>query len=149
MTNYMEEALREAQQAFDEDEVPIGCVVVCGDRIVARAHNTKIADDNSLMHAEVKALVAAQRALGTKYLYDCDLYVTLEPCAMCAGAMINARLGKLHFALREPKTGCCGSVFQLLDGTFNHTVAIEEGDGEEASKELLQRFFRQKRRKDE
>ena len=146
MEEYAQAALDEAKKAFDEDEVPIGCVIVANGEIIAREHNTKIADDDSLMHAEMKALHKAQKALKTKYLYDCELYVTTEPCAMCAGAMVNARLGKLYFGLREPKTGCCGSVVNLLDGKFNHTVEVEEGFKKDEILDLLQRFFRQKRR---
>jgi tRNA(adenine34) deaminase len=146
----MLEALSEAQKAYDGNEVPIGCVVVCGGRIIAREHNTKIADNDSLRHAELKALTAAQKILKTKYLYDCELYVTVEPCAMCAGAMINARLGKLFYALKEPKTGCCGSVYNLLeDGKFNHTVKVSGGMMEDKALILMQKFFREKRGQDE
>ena len=145
MEEYMEAALAEAEKAFSEDEVPIGCVVVSDGKIIAREHNTKIQDNDSLSHAEMKALKAAQRVLGTKYLYDCTMYVTVEPCAMCAGAVVNARLGKLVFAVKEPKTGCCGSVFNLVDGKFNHTCEVVSGIKEEEAKKLLQDFFAKKR----
>lgn len=147
MTEYMAEALKEAKKAFEEDEIPIGCVVVSDGKIIACEHNSKIQDNDSLAHAEMKALFAAQKALGTKYLYDCEMFVTVEPCAMCAGAMVNARLGKLTYAVREPKTGCCGSKFDLIGGCFNHTVQVTTGDGEEEAKELMQAFFAQKRGK--
>lgn len=147
MTNYMEKAMEEAEKAFLEDEVPIGCVIVCNGEIVASEHNTKIKDNNSLAHAEMKALTLAQKKLGTKYLQDCEMFVTLEPCAMCAGAIVNARLGKLHYALREPKTGCCGSKFNLINGCFNHETEVVIGEKEEESKKLMQDFFQKKRGK--
>ena len=145
MREFMEEALLQARIAFSEDEVPIGCVIVHDNKIIVREHNSKIKDNNSLMHAEIKAINSAQKLLNTKYLYDCTMYVTLEPCAMCAGAMVNARLGKLIYALEEPKTGCCGSVMNLLDGKFNHRVEVEKGLCSSQSKELMQEFFKNKR----
>lgn len=145
MREFMEEALLQAKIAFSEDEVPIGCVIVHDNKIIVREHNSKIKDNNSLMHAEIKAINSAQKLLNTKYLYDCTMYVTLEPCAMCAGAMVNARLGKLIYALEEPKTGCCGSVMNLLDGKFNHRVEVEKGLCSSQSKELMQEFFKNKR----
>lgn len=146
MQDFMEEALKEAKKAYKKDEVPVGCVVVCDGKIIARAHNSKISDNDSLAHAEIKALKKAQKFLKTKYLYDCEMFVTLEPCAMCAGAIVNARLGKLHFAVKEPKTGCCGSVCNLVNGTFNHTAEVFCGEKEEEAKKLLQEFFKEKRR---
>lgn len=145
MIEYMQEAFLEAQKAYSEDEVPIGCVIVRNGEIIAKEHNTKIADNNSLLHAEIKALTKAQEVLNTKYLYDCEMYVTLEPCAMCAGAIVNSRLGKLNFALREPKTGCCGSVFNLVDGKFNHKTEVKEGLMKDDVLALMQKFFREKR----
>lgn len=147
MEEYMRDALAEAQKAYEEDEVPIGCVVVCDGEIIARAHNTKIRDDDSMSHAEMKALREAERKKRTKYLYDCTLYVTTEPCAMCAGAIVNCRLGKLVYAVKEPKTGCCGSVFNLVDGAFNHRTEVTQGVLEEEAKALLQKFFKEKRNK--
>lgn len=147
MEEYMEEALREAQKAYEEDEVPIGCVVVCDDEIILREHNTKIRDNDSMSHAEMKALRKAQQITGSKYLYDCTLYVTTEPCAMCAGAIVNCRLGKLVYAVKEPKTGCCGSKFNLVEGAFNHTTEVVAGVKEEEAKALLQKFFKEKRDK--
>ena len=146
MKDFMAEALKEAEKAYKKDEVPVGCVIVRDGRIIARAHNTKISDNDSLAHAEMKALKKAQRKLGVKYLYECEMFVTLEPCAMCAGAIVNARLGKLHYALQEPKTGCCGSVCNLVSGTFNHTAEVESGEREEEAKTMLQEFFKEKRR---
>lgn len=147
MEEYMEAAIAEAEKAFEEDEVPIGCVVVYDGKIIVREHNTKIADNNSLRHAEMKALEKAQRVLQTKYLYDCTMFVTTEPCAMCAGAIVNCRLGKLVYAIREPKTGCCGSKCNLLDGMFNHTTEVVGGVLEERALALMQKFFKEKRNK--
>ena len=145
MEEFMLEALLEAKKAYDEDEVPIGCVVVYQGKIIARSHNTKVSDNNSLCHAEMKALNEAQKTRGTKYLYDAEMYVTLEPCAMCAGAIVNCRLGKLYYALEEPKTGCCGSKYNLVDGKFNHTAIVEKGMNREESLRLMQSFFAKKR----
>ena len=145
MEEFMLEALLEAKKAYDEDEVPIGCVVVYQGKIIARSHNTKMSDNNSLCHAEMKALNEAQKTLGTKYLYDAEMYVTLEPCAMCAGAIVNTRLGTLHYALKEPKSGCCGSVYNLVDGKFNHTTKVIEGERKDEALFLMQEFFKEKR----
>ncbi len=146
----MQLAINEAKQAYQEDEVPIGCIIVDGDgNVIVKEHNTKIQDNDSTSHAELKALKKAQKILNTKYLYDCTMLVTLEPCAMCAGAIINTRLGKLIYALEEPKTGCCGSVYNLLDEPkFNHKVVVEKGIKREEVLKIMQDFFRQKRGKD-
>ena len=145
MEKYMQIALEEARKAFEEDEVPIGCVVVCNDEIIAREHNTKIQDNNSLFHAEMKALYKAQKVLKTKYLYDCTMFVTTEPCAMCAGAIVNTRLGRLVYAVKEPKTGCCGTKCNLVDGMFNHKTEVVSGVCEEEAAELMTTFFKRKR----
>ena len=144
--NFMAEALKEAQQAYSIDEVPIGCVVVCEGKIIARGHNKKISDNNSTSHAELLALNKAQKIKKTKYLNNCTLYVTIEPCAMCAGAMINARLGTLVYGAREPKTGCCVSVYPLLtEDKFNHKVNVIEGVLAHECTQLMQNFFKEKR----
>jgi len=143
----MEEALKEAEKAYKADEVPIGCVIVCDQKIIARSHNNKISSENSLNHAELKAIIKAQKVKQTKYLYDCSIYVTIEPCAMCAGAILNSRIGKLIFGAREPKTGCCVSVYPLLEeNKFNHKVEIIEGIKKEECVALMQKFFREKRK---
>ncbi len=145
MTDFMAEALREAKKAYKKDEVPIGCVIVRNGEIIAKSHNSKIRDNDSTSHAEMKALKKAQKNLGTKYLYDCEMFVTLEPCAMCAGAIVNTRLGVLHYALEEPKSGCCGSVFNLVDGKFNHKTTVIAGERREEALYLMQEFFKEKR----
>lgn len=142
----MAEALKEANKAYTIDEVPIGCVIVCDNKIIARSHNTKISSNNSTNHAELKAINKAQKVKNTKYLYDCTLYVTIEPCAMCAGAMLNSRLGNLVFGAREPKTGCCVSVYPVLtENKFNHKVTVTEGILQNECSEIMQKFFREKR----
>ncbi len=142
----MEEAIKQARKAFEEEEIPIGCVIVCGDKIIARARNSKIKDNDSLAHAELKAIRKAQKKLGTKYLYDCTLYVTVEPCAMCAGALVNARVGKLVFGAKEPKTGCCGSLYNIVaDERLNHRIPTESGILREECEKIMKEFFVKRR----
>jgi len=144
----MEKALEQARLAFSEDEIPIGCVIVCNDQIIAKAHNTKQNSNNSLNHAEMLALNIAQDVLKSKYLNDCTMYLTVEPCAMCSGAMLNSRLKKLVFGAREPNFGCAGSNYNLLnDIRFNHRVIIEEGVMEEECSSIMKEFFKQRRNK--
>lgn len=143
---YMRIALQEAEEAYKNDEVPIGAIIVYNDEIICKAYNRKEENNNSLMHAEMQVLDMAQKFLQSKYLQECTMYVTIEPCAMCAGAMINARLGKLIYAAKEPKTGCCGSMYNLLeDNRFNHKVIQKSGILEEEAKKLMQDFFLMKR----
>lgn len=144
---FMTEALLEAKEAYADGEVPVGCVVVCDGKIIARGHNRKIQNNDSLAHAEMLCLNEAQKVLNTKYLYDCTMYLTLEPCAMCAGAMINTRLGELVFGTREPKSGCCGSNYDLLrDNRFNHAVKVTEGVMREECSHILSAFFEERRK---
>lgn len=144
----MKEALRQAKTAYRSGEVPIGCVIARGDEIVARTRNSKISDNDSTAHAEMKAIKKAQRVLGTKYLYDCTLFVTVEPCAMCAGAMINARVGKLVYGTKEPKTGCCGSLYDLIsDERMNHRIPCEQGVMQEECEKIMKDFFAERRKK--
>lgn len=144
----MKEAITQAKIAYKKGEVPIGCVIARGEEIVARTRNSKIGDNDSLAHAEMKAIKKAQKKLGTKYLYDCTLYVTVEPCAMCAGAIINARVGKLVYGVKEPKTGCCGSLYDLVsDGRMNHRVPYEAGVNKEECEKLMKDFFAERRNK--
>jgi len=148
LQNYMEKAIGEAKKAFDEGEIPIGCVIVHEEKVIAAAHNTKQNKNNSLHHAEMLAMDSAMEVLNTKYLNECTMYLTIEPCAMCAGAMVNCRLKKLVFGAREPKTGCAGSNYNLLNDTrFNHRVEIEEGVMEEECAQLMKEFFRLRRNK--
>lgn len=144
---YMQQAVKEAEKAFAADEVPIGCVAVLDKQIIGRSHNqTKLLHD-ATAHAELLAITQASESLGSEHLKGVTLYVTLEPCPMCIGAMILARIDRLVFGAREPKTGACGSVVNLMaEGRWNHKFRIEEGLLEFESAALLQEFFKQKRR---
>jgi tRNA(adenine34) deaminase len=142
----MEAALIEARLAADSGEVPIGAVVVCEGAIVSRGQNRVLREVDPTAHAEIVALRAAAAALGNYRLSGCALYVTLEPCAMCAGAMIHARMARLVFAAADPKAGACGSVLEVLNHPqLNHQMQVEQGIGAEESAELLRGFFRERR----
>ena len=144
----MKEAIKQAKAAYRNGEVPIGCIIARGEEIVARTRNSKISDNDSLAHAEMKAIKKAQKKLGTKYLYDCTLYVTVEPCAMCAGALVNARVGDLVYGAREPKTGCCGSLYDIIsDGRMNHRVPYIAGVLGKECEDLMKDFFAERRNK--
>jgi tRNA(adenine34) deaminase len=144
----MEKALAQARLAYDLEEVPIGCVIVKDNQIIASAHNTKVATNNSLNHAEMIALTKAQQVLNTKYLYDCTMYLTLEPCAMCSGAMLLCRLKKLVYGAREPKFGCAGSLYNLLgDNRNTHHIEVEEGVMADECSAIMTSFFEQRRKK--
>jgi len=142
----MQSALTEARQAAEAGEVPIGAVIVCEGAIIARGQNRVLRDLDPTAHAEIVALRAAAAVLSNYRLPGCTLYVTLEPCAMCAGAMIHARLDRLVFATADPKAGAAGSVLSVLNHPqLNHRMQIEQGIlGEEAA-ELLRSFFRERR----
>jgi tRNA(adenine34) deaminase len=139
-------ALSEARMAAEAGEVPIGAIVVCAGNIIARAQNRVLRDVDPTAHAEIVALREAAKALGNYRLNGCTLYVTLEPCAMCAGAMIHARLDRLVFAAADPKAGAAGSVLGVVNhAQLNHQMVVESGIlGDEAA-ELLRSFFRERR----
>ena len=139
---YMEEALALAKEAAADGEVPVGCVVVCGDRIVGRGRNRREADRSALSHAEIEAIGEACRTLGGWRLWQCTLYVTLEPCAMCAGAILNARIPRVVFGASDKKYGAVSSVCSLFSMDFNHHPQVESGIREEECAQLLQDFFR-------
>ena len=143
---YMKEALRQAKKAYALDEVPIGCVIVQNDKIIARGYNRRNTDKNTLAHAELTAIRKASRRTGDWRLEDCTMYVTLEPCQMCAGAIVQCRLGKVVIGAMNPKAGCAGSVLNLLQiQEFNHQVEIEKGILEEECSTMLSTFFRELR----
>ncbi len=145
---YMQVALQEAKKAYQQDEVPIGAIVVRNGEIIARAHNTKNRDKDALLHAEMVALRKAQKKLNDWHLNDCDLYVTLEPCPMCAGACINARIRAIYFGAYDPKAGCCGSLYNLpMDKRFNHRPEVYGGVCETECGAILSQFFASKRSK--
>ena len=142
----MQAALAEARAAAEAGEVPIGAVVVRDGAIVARGQNRVLRDVDPTAHAEIVAMRAAATALGNYRLNGCTLYVTLEPCAMCAGAMIHARIDRLVFAAADPKAGACGSVLSVLNHPqLNHQMQMEQGIAAEESAELLRGFFRERR----
>ncbi len=144
----MREAVRQAKKAWKLGEVPIGCVIVYEGKIIGRGYNRRTTDGNVLAHAEIIAIRKACRAMGDWRLEGCTMYVTLEPCPMCAGAIVQARIPKVVIGCMNPKAGCAGSVLDLLheDG-FNHQVEIEVGTlGEECS-QMLKDFFRELREK--
>ena len=138
---YMEKALALAKQAALAGEVPVGCVIVRNGQIVAQGCNCRETEKNALGHAEIQAIDAACKALGGWRLWDCTLYVTLEPCSMCAGAIINARIPRVVFGARDEKYGACGSVCDLFSMNFNHHPQITRGVREEEAAALLTEFF--------
>ncbi len=141
-------ALTEARQAAEAGEVPVGAVIFHGDRLIASGQNRVLRDNDPTAHAEVVALRAAGLALGNYRLVGCTLYCTLEPCTMCAGAMIHARLTRLVYAAPDPKAGAAGSVLAVLNHPqLNHRVPAESGVLAEAARELLRLFFQQRRAK--
>ena len=142
---FMEEALALAREAAAEGEVPVGCVVTLGDRIVGRGRNRRETDRTALAHAELEAIAGACQTLGGWRLWQCTLYVTLEPCPMCAGAIINARIPRVVYGARDEKFGACRSVCSLFDMAFNHHPVVEGGVLEQEAAELMQDFFRQLR----
>ena len=146
-TELMREALREAELAAALDEVPVGAVVARNGEIVARAHNLRESGKNATYHAELLAIDAACRALGGWRLWQCELFVTLEPCPMCSGAIINSRLRRVVYGAKDPKAGCCGSLTDLFALPFNHHPVVEQGLLEEESAALLRQFFARLRAK--
>ena len=140
---FMKEALKEANKAYNKEEVPVGAVIVKDNKIIARAHNLKETSLNAVSHAEILAIQKACKKLGSWRLTDCDMYVTLEPCAMCSGALINARIRKLYIGTNDPKTGACGSQLNLLeDVTFNHKIEIERNVLQKECETILKDFFK-------
>ncbi len=139
---YMKEALRQAKRAYAIGEVPIGCVIVYEGRIIARGYNRRNTDKNTLSHAEITAIRRAGKAMGDWRLEGCTMYVTLEPCQMCAGALVQARIDRVVIGAMNPKAGCAGSILNLLQmKEFNHQVEVERGVCREECTEILQRFF--------
>ena len=139
--DFMREALSLARKAAEMGEVPVGCVIVRGQEIVGRGYNRRETDKSALAHAEIQAIDQACRTLGGWRLWECTLYVTLEPCAMCAGAILNARIPRVVYGASDRKFGACGSVCSLFSMDFNHHPQVEAGLLEEESKALLQDFF--------
>lgn len=148
---FMQQALALAQEAAVHGEVPVGCVIVRNGEIVGRGRNQREEKQAAVSHAEMEAIAQANAALGSWRLDECDLYVTLEPCPMCAGAVINARIPRLVYGARDPKAGSCGSVVDLFSLPYNHRPQVESGILEEECSGILKSFFsclREKRRRE-
>lgn len=145
-TKYMRAAFREAEKAYALGEVPIGCVIVHDGKIIARGYNRRNTDKSTLSHAELTAIRKASRRVGDWRLEECTLYVTLEPCQMCAGAIVQARIPRVVMACMNPKAGCAGSILNILNmPEFNHQVDVTRGVLEEECSMLLTRFFKELR----
>ena len=145
---YMREAYRLAKKAYRQEETPIGCVIVRDGRIIGKGYNRRNKKKNSLAHAEIMAISQACKKVGDWRLEDCTMYVTLEPCPMCAGAIVQARMPQVVIGARNPKAGCAGSVINILDmDGFNHRVELVEGVMREECEQLMTGFFRELREK--
>ncbi|MDD5969683.1 MAG: tRNA adenosine(34) deaminase TadA [Anaerostipes sp.] len=145
---YMKEAMKQAKRAYAIGDVPIGCVIVYEDKIIARGYNKRNKNKTTLAHAELLAMAKASKKLGDWRLEGCTMYVTLEPCPMCAGAIVQARISKVVIGSMNPKAGCAGSIINLLQmKQFNHQVEMETGILEEECSEMLSQFFKELRQK--
>ena len=143
----MKAALAEAKKAYLIGEVPVGAVIVYNNKIIARGHNTREIKQSVLGHAEINAISKANKKIGSWRLEDCDIYVTLEPCSMCSGAVIQSRIRNLYFGASDLKTGACGSVLNLFEYTFNHKVNVLGGILEEECSRIIKDFFKELRQK--
>lgn len=145
---YMKEAIKQAKKAYAIGEVPIGCVIVYEDKIIGRGYNRRTIDKNPLAHAEMIAIKKASKKMGDWRLEDCTMYVTLEPCQMCSGAVVQSRMKKAVIGCMNPKAGCAGSILNMLQvPEFNHQVELESGVLEEECSEMMKNFFRELREK--
>ena len=144
---FMKQALKEAKKAYNKKEIPVGAVIVKSGEIIARGHNIKEMKNDCTKHAEIIAIQKASKKLDSWRLTDCEMYVTLEPCSMCAGALIQSRIKKIHIGCMDEKTGACGSVLNLLeDYKFNHKIEIEKGILKEECEKILKDFFKELRK---
>ena len=144
---YMKEALKQAKKAYEKDEIPVGAIIVKNHKIIARAYNEKEYKLDTTKHAEILAIQKASKKLKTWRLTDCDMYVTLEPCPMCAGAIIQSRIKNLYYGASDEKTGAVGSVLNLMENfKFNHIVNVEKGILKNDCENLLKDFFRELRK---
>jgi len=145
---YMKEALKQAKKAYAAGETPIGCVICYEDAIIARAYNRRMTDKSALSHAEILAIKKANKKLDDWRLDNCTMYITLEPCQMCAGAIIQSRIRRVVIGAMNQKAGCAGSILNLLDvKEFNHQAQCKTGVLEEECRSLLQQFFKELRKK--
>ena len=145
---YMKEALKQAKKAAKIGEVPIGCVIVFDGKIIGRGYNRRMTDNDTLSHAELNAIKKASKVMCDWRLDDCEMYVTTEPCQMCAGAIVQARIKKVYIGCMNPKAGCAGSIMNILQvDKFNHQVEVEKGIMEEECSKILKDFFAELRQK--
>ena len=144
---FMKEALKEAKKSYDKNETPIGAVIVYNNKIIARAHNLRESKNDSTCHAEVLAIKKACKKLGSWRLEECDIYITLEPCSMCSGAIIQSRIRNLYYGAKDSKTGAAGSVLDLFSYTFNHKVNVVGGIMEDECSRIIKDFFKELRQK--
>lgn len=145
---FMKEAIKQAKKAYEKEEIPVGAVIVKDGKIIARGYNKKEEKKDTTQHAEIIAIQKASRKIGAWRLQDCEMYVTLEPCAMCTGALIQARLKRVYIGTMDPKTGACGSVLNLLeDYKFNHKVEVETNIMQKECEKILKDFFKYLRSK--
>ena len=138
----MELAYKEALKAYEKEEIPVGCVIVKNDQVIAKAHNLRETKNLVLAHAEMLAINKANKKLNSWRLDDCDIYITLEPCPMCLGAIIQARIKNLYFGAYDKKTGALGSVFNMCDFKFNHELNYQGGILEEKCSKIIKDFFK-------
>ncbi len=145
---FMKEAVRQAKKALALGEVPIGCVIVFNDKIIGRGYNRRITDKNTLSHAELNAIKKASKTLGDWRLDNCEMFITLEPCQMCSGAIVQSRIKKVYIGAMNPKAGCAGSILNLLQiPEFNHQVEIETNILHDECSIMLTSFFKELRKK--
>ncbi len=145
---YMREALKEAKKAYQKQEIPVGAIIVYQDKIIARAHNTRVTEKQVFTHAEIKAINKACKKINSWVLEDCTIYVTLEPCMMCTGALLQSRIKRIVYATNEPKHGVIESIDQVLDNhKLNHHIEITKGILQEEASQLLKNFFHELRQK--
>ena len=145
---YMKEAIKQAKKAYALGEVPIGCVIVYEDKIIGRGYNRRTIDKNTIAHAEMMAIKKASKKMDDWRLEDCTMYVTLEPCQMCSGAIVQSRMKKVVVGCMNPKAGCAGSILNLLQmEEFNHQVELEIGVLEEECSQMMKSFFKELREK--
>jgi tRNA(adenine34) deaminase len=144
----MQEALKEAQKALDKDEVPVGAIIVYKGKIISRGHNQVECLKDPTAHAEMLALTSAANYVGNKWLSGASIYVTIEPCSMCAGALVLSRIKNLYFGAKDPKTGACGSIINIVNHKkLNHRIKVKSGILEKECGSLLREFFKKKRKK--
>ena len=143
---YMDIALKQAKIAFDNDDVPVGAVIVKDGKVISTGYNTREKGKNAAGHAEINAIVSACEKLGSWRLHGCTMYVTLEPCPMCAGAAVNARVNRIVFGAKDAKAGALGSVIDLNSYPLNHKIVVDKGIREKECAEILSGFFRSKKK---